>query len=130
MDERARVFEDRKSPAVEKVDDDGLLGGAFPLEPLPAECRSHQLRCRARLWRPVAFELSAYAGTKGEITKFNSSPAARLRFCGKCGSTLTCESERGLLRRFPLSGRLTRPRRYNRLFPRRAFCLSCHLGEA
>jgi hypothetical protein len=42
----------------------------------------------------VAFERTAYAGTKGEITKFNSSPGARRRFCGKCGSTLTCESER------------------------------------
>ena len=76
----------------------------------------------------MAFKRTAYVVTEGQITKFNSSPAARLRFCGKCGSTLTCESERGLLRRFPLSGRLTRPRCYNRhIFPEERFTLAAIL---
>jgi len=43
----------------------------------------------------VAFELAAYTVTKGEITKFDSSPGRTRRgFCAKCGSTLTCESLR------------------------------------
>jgi hypothetical protein len=32
--------------------------------------------------------------TKGEITKFSSSPGVQRGFCARCGSTLTCESER------------------------------------
>jgi hypothetical protein len=41
----------------------------------------------------VAFEPRAYTVTKGEITKFDSSPGKTRRgFCGRCGSTLTCES--------------------------------------
>jgi hypothetical protein len=41
----------------------------------------------------VAFEREAYTVTKGEITKFDSSPGKTRRgFCGRCGSTLTCES--------------------------------------
>ena len=42
----------------------------------------------------VAFERTTYTVTKGEITKFNSSARTRRGFCAKCGSTLTCESER------------------------------------
>jgi hypothetical protein len=42
----------------------------------------------------AAYERSAYVVTKGEIAKFNSSPGTRRGFCAKCGSTLTCESER------------------------------------
>jgi hypothetical protein len=41
----------------------------------------------------VAFENATYAVTKGEITKFDSTPGRTRRgFCAKCGSTLTCES--------------------------------------
>ena len=39
-------------------------------------------------------ERTAYTVTEGEITKFNSSPGMRRGFCAKCGSTLTCESDR------------------------------------
>jgi len=79
----------------------------------------------------VAFERSAYGGTKGEITKFNSSPAVRRRFCGKCGSILTCESERRPAETHSLVGAfdqaaLLQPAH----FPRRAFYPGCHLGEA
>ncbi len=42
----------------------------------------------------AAFERTNYTVTKGEITKFNSSPWTRRGFCAQCGSTLTCESER------------------------------------
>src|SRR5580704_15458486 len=43
----------------------------------------------------VAFEHSAYTVTKGEITKFDSSPGKTSRgFCARCGSTLTCETVR------------------------------------
>jgi hypothetical protein len=42
----------------------------------------------------AAFEHAAYTVTKGEITKFDSSPRTRRGFCAKCGSTLTCESVR------------------------------------
>jgi hypothetical protein len=41
----------------------------------------------------VAFRRDAYAVTKGEITKFNSSPGRWRGFCARCGSTLTCEGE-------------------------------------
>jgi hypothetical protein len=58
----------------------------------------HCQSCRKHSGAPVsvfaAFERSAYTVTKGEITKFNSSPGTRRGFCAKCGSTLTCESER------------------------------------
>jgi hypothetical protein len=41
----------------------------------------------------AAFEPQAYKVTKGEITKFDSTPGQTRRgFCAKCGSTLTCES--------------------------------------
>jgi hypothetical protein len=58
----------------------------------------HCQSCRKHSGAPVsvfvAFERSAYTVTKGEITKFNSSRQTRRGFCAKCGSTLTCESER------------------------------------
>ena len=50
------------------------------------------------LLRLLAFERAAYTVTKGEITKFDSSPGRTRRgFCARCGSTLTCESLRGPL---------------------------------
>jgi len=57
----------------------------------------HCQSCRRHTGAPVsvfvAFEPRAYTVTRGEITKFDSSPGKTRRgFCGKCGSTLTCES--------------------------------------
>jgi hypothetical protein len=54
-------------------------------------CRS----CRRHSGAPVSvfvgFELDTYRVTKGEITKFKSSPGTTRGFCRTCGSTLTCE---------------------------------------
>ena len=57
----------------------------------------HCQSCRRHSGAPVsvfvAFEHSAYQMTKGEITKFDSTPGRTRRgFCSRCGSTLTCES--------------------------------------
>jgi hypothetical protein len=57
----------------------------------------HYQSCRRHTGAPVsvfvAFEPRAYTVTKGEITKFDSSPGKTRRgFCARCGSTLTCES--------------------------------------
>jgi hypothetical protein len=57
----------------------------------------HCQSCRRHSGAPVcvfvAFEHSAYRVTKGEITKFDSTPGRTRRgFCARCGSTLTCES--------------------------------------
>jgi len=58
----------------------------------------HCQSCRRHSGAPasvfVAFEHSAVTMTKGEITKFNSSPGVNRGFCARCGSTLTCENER------------------------------------
>jgi hypothetical protein len=58
----------------------------------------HCQSCRKHSGAPVsvfaAIRRDAYVVTKGEITKFNSSPGMWRGFCAKCGSTLTCESER------------------------------------
>jgi hypothetical protein len=58
----------------------------------------HCQSCRKHSGAPasvfVAFEHSAYKVSKGEITKFNSSPGVQRGFCARCGSTLTCENER------------------------------------
>jgi hypothetical protein len=57
----------------------------------------HCQSCRKHSGAPVsvfvAFKRAAYVVTKGEITKFNSSPGRLRGFCVSCGSTLTCESE-------------------------------------
>ena len=57
----------------------------------------HCQSCRRHSGAPVsvfvAFEQSAYQVTKGEITKFDSTPGRTRRgFCARCGSTLTCET--------------------------------------
>jgi len=56
----------------------------------------HCQSCRRHSGAPVsvfvALERDAYAVTKGEITKFTSSPGTTRGFCQACGSTLTCES--------------------------------------
>jgi hypothetical protein len=58
----------------------------------------HCQSCRRHSGAPVsvfvAFRHDAYKVTKGEITKFNSSPGRLRGFCARCGSTLTCEGER------------------------------------
>ena len=59
----------------------------------------HCQSCRRHSGAPVsvfvAFDHSAYRVTKGEITKFDSTPGRTRRgFCSRCGSTLTCESLR------------------------------------
>ena len=59
----------------------------------------HCESCRKHSGAPasvfVAFEQAAYAITKGEIAKFDSTPGRTRRgFCARCGSTLTCESAR------------------------------------
>ena len=57
----------------------------------------HCQSCRKHSGAPVsvfvAFKRNAYTVTKGEITKFNSSPGRLRGFCARCGSTLTCEGE-------------------------------------
>ena len=58
----------------------------------------HCESCRRHTGAPVsvfvAFERAAYRVTQGEITKFDSTPGRTTRgFCGRCGSTLTCEGE-------------------------------------
>ena len=57
----------------------------------------HCQSCRKHTGAPasvfVAFEQAAYTVTQGEITKFDSTPGRTRRgFCGRCGSTLTCET--------------------------------------
>lgn len=59
----------------------------------------HCESCRKHTGAPVsvfaAFPRAAYSVTKGEITRFESSPGRTTRgFCARCGSTLTCESTR------------------------------------
>ena len=58
----------------------------------------HCQSCRRHSGAPVSvfvgFRHDAYEVTKGEITKFNSSPGRLRGFCARCGSTLTCEGER------------------------------------
>jgi hypothetical protein len=57
----------------------------------------HCQSCRQHTGAPdsvfVAFDRHAYMVTKGEVTKFDSSPGRTRRgFCARCGSTLTCET--------------------------------------
>ena len=57
----------------------------------------HCQSCRRHTGAPVAvfaqYDRGAYTVTRGEITKFDSTPGQTRRgFCSRCGSTLTCES--------------------------------------
>jgi hypothetical protein len=58
----------------------------------------HCQSCRKHSGAPgsvfVAFNHTAVTATKGEITKFASSPGVQRGFCARCGSTLTCENAR------------------------------------
>ena len=55
----------------------------------------HCSSCRRHSGAPVSvfvgFDHAAYRVSKGEITKFASSPGTVRGFCRRCGSTLTCE---------------------------------------
>jgi hypothetical protein len=42
----------------------------------------------------VAFDESKFEVTKGQITKFDSSPGMHRGFCVTCGSTLTCQGDK------------------------------------
>ena len=57
----------------------------------------HCESCRKHSGAPVSvfalYDGAAYTLTKGEITKFDSTPGRTRRgFCARCGSTLTCET--------------------------------------
>jgi hypothetical protein len=57
----------------------------------------HCQSCRRHTGAPVSvvveFNCEAYKVTKGEITRFDTTPGKTRRgFCAKCGSTLTCET--------------------------------------
>ena len=56
-------------------------------------CQSCRKHSGAHVSVFVAIRRDAYEVTKGEITKFNSSPGRWRGFCARCGSTLTCEGE-------------------------------------
>jgi hypothetical protein len=78
----------------------GCLCGAVRFEATGAPIDvawCHCESCRKHSGAPVsvfvAIPHDAYKVTKGEITKFNSSPGRWRGFCARCGSTLTCEGE-------------------------------------
>jgi hypothetical protein len=88
----------------------------------------HCQSCRKHSGAPVsvfvAFDRTAYTVTKGEITKFNSSPGRWRGFCAKCGSTLTYEGEPLPTETHFYFGVLIRPRAFNRrgTYSRRSAC--------
>lgn len=57
----------------------------------------HCQSCRKHSGAPVSVFLAVgradYEITRGEITRFNSSPGRWRGFCARCGSTLTCEGD-------------------------------------
>lgn len=78
----------------------GCLCGAvrFAASGRPKEVAwCHCESCRKHSGAPVSvfalYDRSAYTVTKGEISKFDSTPGKTRRgFCARCGSTLTCET--------------------------------------
>ncbi len=58
----------------------------------------HCESCRRHSGAPgsvfVSFENDAVTVTKGVIAKYSSSPGVQRGFCGRCGSTLSCASDR------------------------------------
>lgn len=58
----------------------------------------HCQSCRRHSGAPAAafaaFDEAVVEVTEGEITKFASSPGVLRGFCARCGSTLTCESDK------------------------------------
>jgi hypothetical protein len=54
-------------------------------------CQSCRKHCGAPAAAFVAFDEAVVEVTKGEITKFGSSPGMLRGFCSTCGSTLTCQ---------------------------------------
>jgi len=96
-------LEDQSMSSTVEQFEGGCLCGAVrfiatgqPKEIYWCHCQS----CRKHTGAPVsvfaAFDRDAYKVTKGEITKFDSTPGQTRRgFCTRCGSTLTCESVQG-----------------------------------
>ena len=78
----------------------GCLCGAvrFAANGRPKEVAwCHCESCRKHSGAPVSvfalYDRGAYTVTKGEISKFDSTPGKTRRgFCARCGSTLTCET--------------------------------------
>lgn len=58
----------------------------------------HCQSCRKHTGAPVsafaAFDAAVVEVTSGAIARYNSSPGVLRGFCARCGSTLTCESDR------------------------------------
>src|SRR5947208_16197895 len=73
----------------------GFVGSGRPKGVHWCHCQSCHKHSGAPVSVFVNFERTAYRVTKGEITKFESTPGRTTRgFCAECGSTLTCESAR------------------------------------
>ena len=88
----------------------------------------HCESCRKHSGAPVsvfvAFKPDAYVVTEGQITKYNSSPGRWRGFCARCGSTLTCESERLSSKTHFHIGHFVMPRNFSRrgTYSRRSAC--------
>ena len=86
------------SDTIDKFEGRCLCGAVrFTATGQPGIYWCHCESCRRHTGAPVsvfvAFERAAYTVTQGEITKFDSTPGRTTRgFCGRCGSTLTCET--------------------------------------
>ena len=79
--------------------DGGCLCGAVrfratgePKWTIWCHCQSCRRHCGAPAAAFASFDVSTVEVTTGAITKFQSSPGTVRGFCGRCGSTLTCES--------------------------------------
>ncbi len=84
-----------------EIYDGGCLCGAVQFEARGAPkwvLWCHCQSCRRHSGAPasvfVCFGDDAVTTTKGEIAKFTSSPGVELGFCARCGSTLTCSSQK------------------------------------
>lgn len=80
--------------------DGGCLCGAvrFRAEGAPkwtiwCHCQSCRKHSGAPAAAFAAFDAAFVEITRGEVTKFASSPGTRRGFCSTCGSTLTCEGD-------------------------------------
>jgi hypothetical protein len=67
-----------------------------PIDVAWCHCQSCRKHSGAPVSVFVAVRREAYTVTKGEVTRFNSSPGRWQGFCARCGSTLTCEGEANL----------------------------------
>ncbi len=64
-----------------------------PIDVAWCHCESCRRHSGAPVSVFVAVRRAAFAVTRGEISRYNSSPGRWRGFCGRCGSTLTCEGE-------------------------------------